>query len=550
MSEPRLRERLTLARDRQALREVFDSPDLRWLELAWFASWAAVWGSALILALHAYDVGGTGAVGLMAVFRTLPGAPVALFVTALADRHSRRSVLLVTNALRAAILGATAAAVATDAPLAAVYALAGLFAAAAPAYKPAQSALFPLLARTPSELSSANVAASILLNLGFLGGSIVAGVLAAATSLAAGLAFLAVVLLLSLVALARVRPDAPPERVDAARPLADAIEGFRAAAAPELRLVIALFGVIAFLDGAMDVFIIVLALDVLELGNAGAGYLNAVWGIGAIAGGAVSLVLLARESLTGGLVAGALVVGGSLALMGVAPELAAVVVGLAVFGLAWTLFEVFCDTLLQRLAPDHVLSRVFGVAESLYLSAAALGSLTAGVLSAAIALEAALVATGALLPAVVLLYRGRLSRYESGSRVSEREYGLLRGHRIFAPLPVATAERLARSLVEVRPPDGAAVIVEGDVGDRFYLIAEGRLDAYEGEQYRRTMGPGDGFGEIALLHARPRTATVRAHGDVVLLALDRAPFVEAVSGLAHSQRAARAVAEERLAKPA
>jgi CRP-like cAMP-binding protein len=131
--------------------------------------------------------------------------------------------------------------------------------------------------------------------------------------------------------------------------------------------------------------------------------------------------------------------------------------------------------------------------------------------------------------------------------VPGREYGLLRGNRIFAPLPVATAERLARNLVEICPDGGAEVITQGDVGDRFYLIAEGELDAFENEVYRRTMGPGDGFGEIALLRHAPRTATVRAHAGVVLLTLERGPFIEAVTGQAHSERAADAIAEERMA---
>ena len=136
---------------------------------------------------------------------------------------------------------------------------------------------------------------------------------------------------------------------------------------------------------------------------------------------------------------------------------------------------------------------------------------------------------------------------EAGAPVPERDYGLLRAHRIFAPLPVAVTERLARNAVEVRPDAGAEVITQGDLADRFYVIAEGEVDALEDGVYRGTMGPGDGFGEIALLRDVPRTATVRAHDGVVLLAIDRDSFIEAVTGLAHSTRAAEAVAEERLA---
>jgi MFS family permease len=199
-----------VAKEFRALGEVFGSPDLRRLELAWLATSIGVWGSALALAIYAYNKGGASAVGLMALSRTLPAAPAAPVLTLIADRRPRRLVLLTTNALRAALLGATAAAVAADASLGAVYALSVAFAIAGPAYKPSQAALFPLLARTPSELSSANVAATMLLNLGFLLGSLGAGALLTATSTGAVLAMLAAALAASLVALARVSRDQRP----------------------------------------------------------------------------------------------------------------------------------------------------------------------------------------------------------------------------------------------------------------------------------------------------------------------------------------------------
>ena len=161
----------------RVLRDVFRNPALRRLHLAWLATSVGVWGGSLALAVYAYDVGGPVAVGVMALCRTLPGALAAPFLALAADRNSRRTILLVTTVAQAAVLAATVAAVAADAPIAVVFGLAGLFAVVNPAYRPAQTALFARLAGTPRELCAANVAASMVFNLGFAVGGAGAGVL-------------------------------------------------------------------------------------------------------------------------------------------------------------------------------------------------------------------------------------------------------------------------------------------------------------------------------------------------------------------------------------
>ena len=532
----------------RALVEVFRSPDLRRLELAWLATSTGTWGAALVLAVYAFDRGGATAVGVMALIRTLPGAPVAPLLTYLADRLPRRSVLLMSNAARALILGGVAACIAAGAPLGAVYALVAALAVASPAYKPSQSAVFPVVARTPSELGSANVAATTLTNLGFLAGSLAGGVLLTVLSFAAVVGVLAGSFALSLLPLLRLTyVPAPPPDPDA-RPLGELVEGFETVRRdPELLVLVAVGGLMMLTLGAIDVLVVVSALGFLDVGESGAGYLSAALGVGAVVGGLALLPLLGRGRLTTALVVGGVLVGAAGLLSGLVGVVAVVALALILLGAGDAFVDTAVSTLLQRLTPDHVLSRVFGVVETLSVVVLAVGALATGVLVDAIGARATFVAVGALMPLGLLLFRARLSAYEAASEVPVREYGLLRAHPIFAPLPVATAERLFRALVEVRPPDGSDVIRQGEPGNQFYVVAEGTLEAAIDGSVVRSIGPGEGFGEIALLRDVPRTATVRAASGVVLLALERGDFIAGVTGLQRSERAADHIADVRLA---
>src|SRR5205814_9930096 len=86
----------------------------------------------------------------------------------------------------------------------------------------------------------------------------------------------------------------------------------------------------------------------------------------------------------------------------------------------------------------------------------------------------------------------------------------------------------------------------GDVGDRFYLVDSGtvRIGLEDGE---KQSGPGDYFGEIALLRDVPRTATVTAATETRLYALERADFLAALTGHALAEAAEHGVADARRA---
>ncbi|MFN2417715.1 MAG: cyclic nucleotide-binding domain-containing protein [Candidatus Limnocylindria bacterium] len=119
---------------------------------------------------------------------------------------------------------------------------------------------------------------------------------------------------------------------------------------------------------------------------------------------------------------------------------------------------------------------------------------------------------------------------------------------MFAPLPLTIIEQLAQSLVPVRYATGERIIEQGEAGDCFYVIAVGAVDIIHGARDMGTLRGGDGFGEIALLSDRPRTATVIAREPMEGFRLPREDFLEAVAGSPHSMSAAQGLVSQRLAE--
>jgi signal-transduction protein with cAMP-binding, CBS, and nucleotidyltransferase domain len=162
--------------------------------------------------------------------------------------------------------------------------------------------------------------------------------------------------------------------------------------------------------------------------------------------------------------------------------------------------------------------------------------------------KATLVAIGALLAVVALAPLGRLRALERVTQAPSAEVALLRRSPLFESLGAPELEALAGALVRLPLAAGMAAVREGDLGNRFYLIERGALDVSIGGVQVAALGPGDGFGEIALLRDLPRTATVTARTDATVHALERGPFLEAVTGSHRVHEAAERVVAERLAR--
>jgi MFS family permease len=532
-----------------AISVVFNNPEMRLLQLAWAAESLAIWSFAIALGVYAFDAAGTTAVGIAALVRLLPGALAAPFGGLIGDRSSRRAVLVVSALGNAALLGAATAAAATDAPVGVVFALAGLSTVAISPYVPAEGALMPVVARTPQELSAANVAHSATDNIGFLAAGLISGVLLAAATPQVVFGMAAVAGLISGLILARLSRDSRPAYVSetSGKVVAETVSGAKSLLADSrLRLVGMAMTLMLFVEGAVDVLAVIVALDLLGLGQGAVGYLNAAWGVGALLGGAAMALLLHRGQMAAGLLLGCLVFGASLVLPGLWVVAVAGYVAWLGMGAGYTFVEVAARTLLQRLGSDETLARALAFLETSRFGAMALGSIAVPALIALLGVRGTVIAVGLILPAFALVRWSALRAVEIGAPVEEHRFRLLREHPIFAPLPIDTLERLSHDLVSITPAPGEEVVTQGEPGKRFYMIAAGEVEVQIDGAFRRNQAEGECFGEIALLNDVPRTATVTALGGCRLLALERHHFVSAVTGHRRSGEAAATVAEDRL----
>jgi len=531
-----------------AFREVFRNPGLRRLQLAFAGSELGDWGATIALSVLAFDSDGAAGVGLLLVIRMVPAALAAPFTSILGDRHDRVLVMLSADLIRAAAMAGAAAAAFGGAGIGVLYALAGVVAVVATAFRPAQAAILPSLARTPAELTAANVASSTIESVMSFAGPAIGGAVLAATEPGVTFALASATFLWSAALVAGIgRREVVREDERGARLLRVATAGFQAIGSDaRVRVLVGLFAAQTLVAGALNVLVVVLALDVLGIGEAGLGSLNAALGVGGVLGAVGAIGLIGRRRLGRAFGLGTALWGVPIALAALWDSRGGTLVLLGIVGLANTVVDVAGFTLLQRAVPDAVLARVFGVLDSVFLGTAALGAVAAAALVEGVGARATLLVAGIFLPVVAVLAWRPLMRIDAAAPGPPPEVDLLRGVPFFSPLPEATLERLASSLVARRAVAGEAIVTQGEPGDLFYVIEDGEVEVeIDGAPVRRH-GPGGFFGEIALLRDVPRTATVRALIETRLVAVERDEFLAAVTGHAPSVEAAGAVVAARL----
>jgi MFS family permease len=532
-----------------ALRQVAQPGPLRRAQLSFGAMWAGEWAVMVALGVVAFRDGGAAAVGLVTAARMAPAALLAPFAATVADRVRRERVLAGVGLVRAATLGAAAAVLAGGGHPTAVYCLAIVATIAQTLYRPAHSALLPALCSSPRELTSANAVRGMLDSVATLGGPLVAAVLLAASGPAAVFGLCAALSLWAALLVVALPYDAPPRA-----PAADGggralVQGFAAIARDRtLVLITALTTAQTFTRGCLSVLTVVVAIDLLDTGDAGVGVLNAAVGAGAVAGSVAAFALVRRGGLAAWFGVGVALWGAPLAAIGAVPEQAAAIALLALVGIGNALVDLGCFTLLARLTDEAVFGRAFAAFEALLTLGVAAGGLLAPLIIDLLGIRMALVALGLVAPVAVAVSWRALRRLDRRMRVRDADIEILRAVPMLRALPVATVEQLGAALRHAELAPAGTVFEQGSTGDDFYVVESGRAEVIRNGRLVGTLERGDCFGEIALLRDDVRTATVRAAGDggLRVSVLERSAFLTAVTGYPASAAAGEEVVKSRL----
>jgi hypothetical protein len=408
--------------------------------------------------------------------------------------------------------------------------------------------LLPSLSHTGYELASANVVRGLLDAAATLTGPLLAALLLHFTGVTVVFVVAAGASLWAAALLLRVSYDAPPRPPAATNNLmGSAGEGIRVVSRnADLALIMALAAAQSFTRGALTVLTVVVAIELIRTGEPGVGILNAAVGAGAVLGALAASLLVGTRRLGSWFAVGVALWGLPVTVIGVFPQQAAALVLLAWVGVGNSLIDLGGFTLLGRLATDDVLARVFGVLESVVALSVGVGAIVASLVVDGAGVRTALVAVGLLCPILAAASWRRLIAMDRSIGVRDHDIALLHTVAMFNVLPLPAVEQLARGLEPFDVPAGEVVFHQGDVGDHYFVIESGEAEVVGDGAVVALLGPGAGFGEIALLRRTCRTATVRAVSELRLKALRSDRFLPAVLGFTPSAREAGVVMDSML----
>ena len=531
----------------EVIRAALKDPDLRRLQASWMAVNAGMWAYLVTNLVVAYGAGGAAATGLLGVASFIAPTVVSPFAGVPAARWRPERVLAAVTALRVLAVALTVGLVAFDGPIVLLVPLVLLESGAGAIGRSLQIALQPLLARSPAELVAANVAAGTAEGLGtFAGPAVSAVLLAVAGPVGAYLGVLAIyALAVASIAGMHVPPTRPGQVPSVRKELG---AGFRAGLLHRgPALILTGFWIQAGVRGALIVLTVVAAIELLGMGDSGAGLLNAAFGAGGVLGAIGAVALAGRTRIAPWFSAALAGWGLPVVILGLIVSPAVAIALMVVVGASNAVLDVAGFTLLQRAVPNAARVAVMGLLISGAGATMAIGGFVAPILVDGLGIEGALVATGVILPLVAVVTWPGIRNVDREAVVDTAKLTRIRADPLFAPLSMAMIEQLAGQLVPATFEAGAELIQEGEPGDRYYLIERGRVVVSQAGQRMREQGPGESVGEIALLFDVPRTASVRALEPVETLTLSRDDFLGTLCGQTASRRIADTIVMERLA---
>lgn len=517
-----------------SLRGAMSNEGIRRLEASWALGIAADTGLLVVLIVVVYLRDGVVAAGVLGAVRMVPAVLSGMLAGATLERFRGERVLLALGLIRAAAAGACALVIVTGAPVVWLTVLAAFVAAAGAPVRPTQATLMPAIARSPAELVAANMAWSTGEGLGSMLGPFVTGLLVAAGRPEVGALLAAATFLASAIIVARLRFEHAADATGGAGAaggglrLADGIRTLR-------RRPVIGWTMVGIFSQVLTRFLlapllVVAAIELLAIGEAGVGLLNAALGLGGLVGAVFAISLTRSDRLIRTGTTALAYWGAPIALIGLFPVPAIAVGAMVVVGVANAVFDVALFTIFQRGTANDERAPVFSVFEGVVGAGAVTGSLLAPVLLSAFGTRGALGITGAILPIIALVIYARIGRTDRLTVVDEPTLHLLRDVPTFADLPLTAFERLSGGLEPLTFAAGDTIMREGEPGDRFVVVKSGEVEVTASGRPMQRLGRGAGLGEIALLRRSPRTATVTALTPVTAYAISCAAFVAAVSG--------------------
>ena len=519
----------------RAVAVVAANPVVRTTQLAIGLTLTAVNAQLVVLSTYLFQQSGAGAVAAYVATTTIAAALCVSPIVAVASRIGHGRLLRTVGLIAAAGVAGLATTVLVGGPLPLLLALAAVVGAVVNVWRPVVCSLLPALVRTPAELVACTATSSLLEATTVLVGPLLgAGLLLAGPDVA--LAVTAVLLLAGGIAAGTL------PRVAVMPPAAGATTGALRTflTTPQVTVLTGLTAAQTLVRGALTVAVVAFAVDTLGHSDSSVGVLLGAIGVGGVLGLAPALKIVGSRRLHRAYGLGLVLYGLPLVVTAAVPSFAVALVALAVVGLANDTIDISLFSALPRAVPDRVLPAVLGIVEVVLNIGVATGAGIAAVLVGAFGPQSALLAAGLLLPVLAVAASPALAAFDRRLVHRDGETALLRGTAVFAELPVPVLDSVAARVTASEIAAGTTVMREGEPGESFVVIATGAVTILRGETEVARLGPGDAFGEIALLRDSPRNATAVATEATSLRSLDRESFLAALG----CDPRARSVAED------